>query len=59
MALQPMWRVQVSVPLAALEAVRAGILAVDRLAAGGYDSGLFEHAVGTPDPDRSGQSTPA
>ncbi len=47
MALQPMWRVQVSVPLAALEAVRAGILAVDRLAAGGYDSGLFEHAVGT------------
>lgn len=47
MALQPMWRVQVTVPLAALEAVRAGILAVDRLAAGGYDSGLFEHAVGT------------
>ena len=46
MALQPMWRVQVTVPLAALEAVRAGILAVDRLAAGGYDSGLFEHAVG-------------
>ena len=46
MALQPMWRVQVSVPLAALAAVRAGILAVDRLAAGGYDSGLFEQAVG-------------
>ena len=46
MALQPMWRVQVSVPLAALVAVRAGILAVDSLAAGGYDSGLFEQAVG-------------
>ena len=46
MALQPMWRVQVSVPLAALAAVRAGILAVDSLAAGGYDSGLFEQAVG-------------
>ena len=46
MTLQPMWRVSVQVPLAALDAVRAGILAVDALAAGGYDSGLFEQAAG-------------
>lgn len=46
MTLQPMWRVSVQVPLAALDAVRAGILTVDTLAAGGYDSGLFEQAAG-------------
>lgn len=46
MTLQPMWRVSVQVPPAALAAVREGILAVDALAAGGYDSGLFEQAAG-------------
>ena len=46
MVLQPMWRVSVQVPLAALDAVRAGILAVDPLAAGGYQAGMFEEAAG-------------
>ena len=46
MVLQAMWRVSVQVPPGALTAVREGILAVDTLAAGGYDSGLFEQAAG-------------
>lgn len=46
MALQACWRVSVQVPEVALAGVRAGILAVDTLAAGGYDSGMFEQHHG-------------
>ena len=46
MSLLPLWRVVVQVPQEALPAVREAILAIDPLAAGGYDQGLFEEAAG-------------
>lgn len=45
--LAPVWRVVVQVPVADLPALREAILAVDSLAAGGYDQGMFEEAAGT------------
>lgn len=46
MKLHPLYRITVFVPPAHLETLKAGILAVDDLAAGGYSHGMWESALG-------------
>lgn len=46
MKLQPLYRITVFVPPVHLQALKAGILAVDDLAAGGYSHGMWESAPG-------------
>lgn len=46
MKLHPVYRITVFVPPAHLEALKAGILSVDPLAAGGYAAGMWESAPG-------------
>ncbi|WP_305806375.1 hypothetical protein [Stenotrophomonas sp. YIM B06876] len=46
MRLQPVYRIVVFVPPAHLDALKRGILAVDTLAAGGYEHGMWESAPG-------------
>ncbi|MGV8959675.1 MAG: hypothetical protein ACOH1V_04740 [Stenotrophomonas sp.] len=46
MQLQPVYRIVVFVPPAHLDALKRGILAVDDLAAGGYEHGMWESAPG-------------
>lgn len=46
MKLHPLYRITVFVPPAHLQALKAGILAVDDLAAGGYAQGMWESAPG-------------
>jgi len=46
MRLHPLYRITVFVPPAHLQALKAGILAVDDLAAGGYSQGMWESAPG-------------
>lgn len=46
MRLQPVYRVVVFVPPSHLDALKAGILAVDALSAGGYVDGMWESAPG-------------
>ena len=46
MQLQPVYRIVVFVPPAHLDAPTRGILAVDDLAAGGYEHGMWESALG-------------
>jgi hypothetical protein len=46
MKLHPVYRITVFVPPTHLQVLKAGILAVDDLAAGGYSHGMWESAPG-------------